>query len=55
SDNPKIEPDDLMGKTVTLSFDLPGGDKRSISGYVGEFHQKSQYTDMSEYTMVIVP
>ncbi|MBD3315359.1 MAG: type VI secretion system tip protein VgrG, partial [Chitinivibrionales bacterium] len=55
SDNPAVAFDDLIGRVATLSIRVPGNELRYVSGYIKEFTQSSQSTDLSEYRMELAP
>ena len=41
SEKGELSPDEILGKDVTVKYDLPGGQKRFFHGFVTEFSQGS--------------
>jgi len=56
SEKGDINPDDILGKDITLSFELPtGGGKRYLHGLVTEFAQLGYRSKFHEYHAIVRP
>ncbi|RZI80324.1 MAG: type VI secretion system tip protein VgrG [Rubrivivax sp.] len=55
SEDKGIDPDDLLGKPVTIKLELPEGGPREFSGIVTRFGQVGFVGRLNEYTLVISP
>lgn len=56
SEQGNVNPDDILGKTVCASYDLPsGGGTRYFHGYVTEFGQVGYRNRLHEYQAIIRP
>ena len=50
-----ISLDDVLGKTVSLTVQLPGGKERHFSGYVTRFAQSGMIGRYYRYTAIVRP
>ncbi|MCX7712075.1 MAG: type VI secretion system tip protein VgrG [Chthoniobacterales bacterium] len=50
-----IQPKDILGKSATVSIDLPRGGKRYINGIVRSFCQENSSSLLANYRLEVVP
>jgi type VI secretion system secreted protein VgrG len=55
SEKNDIEPDDILGKTVTIGMDLPNGKSRYFHGYVTEFSLGGWSQKYNQYRAIVRP
>jgi type VI secretion system secreted protein VgrG len=55
SEKGELSPDDILGKEVTLKYDLPNGQKRFFHGFVTEFSQGATSNRFHHYQATVRP
>jgi type VI secretion system secreted protein VgrG len=55
SEKGELSPDDILGKEVTLKYDLPNGQKRFFHGFVTEFSQGATNNRFHQYQATVRP
>jgi type VI secretion system secreted protein VgrG len=55
SEKSDVEPDDILGKTVTIAMSLPGGKSRYFHGYVTEFSLGGWSQKYNQYRAIVRP
>jgi type VI secretion system secreted protein VgrG len=55
SEKGELSPDEILGKDVTVKYDLPGGQKRFFHGFVTEFSQGSTGQRFHQYQATVRP
>jgi type VI secretion system secreted protein VgrG len=55
SEKNDVEPDDILGKTVTIAMSLPGGKSRYFHGHVTEFSLGGWRQKYNEYRAIVRP
>lgn len=55
SEKGELAPDDILGKELTVKYDLPGGSKRFFHGFVTEFSQGATQQRFHQYHATVRP
>jgi len=55
SEDPSINLDDILGQSMTVSLQLPGGDVRYFNGLVGRFTQVGSADNLATYHATLYP
>jgi type VI secretion system secreted protein VgrG len=55
SEKGELSPDDILGKEVTVKYELPGGQKRFFHGFVTEFSQGATSNRFHHYQATVRP
>jgi type VI secretion system secreted protein VgrG len=55
SEKSDVEPDDILGKTVTITMSLPGGKSRYFHGHVTEFSLGGWSQKYNQYRAIVRP